>query len=286
MTIELQLGASRAQAPQSTAPFQECVIAENVVWTQFFRLGSRYLVRFPSLADFEISGDGQRVLCRPVPGTADGTIQHLFLNHVLPLARSRAGTLMLHASAVAISEASVAFLGASGSGKSTLAASFATSGMHFLTDDGLQLELDTPGGVLQALPSHPSIRLREDSQLALVGRTPFLAPAVEYASKARLLVQAGLSFCEKARPLQALYFLGAGDERGVSIRPLSSRMALMELVRNSFLLGIDERETLARHFDELTAIANRPIHYQLDYPRRYDALPAVRQAILGHCAAE
>jgi hypothetical protein len=60
----------------------------------------------------------------------------------------------------------VAFLGESGRGKSTLAASFATEGTRFLTDDGLLLEW--VGGHCMIVPSHPSIRLWEDSQEALI----------------------------------------------------------------------------------------------------------------------
>jgi serine kinase of HPr protein (carbohydrate metabolism regulator) len=85
------------------------------------------------------------------------TVEHLYLNQVLPLALSRQGKLVLHGSAVDIGGQGVAFLGESGRGKSTLAASFATEGTRFLTDDGLLLEW--VGECCMIIPSHPSIRL-------------------------------------------------------------------------------------------------------------------------------
>ena len=59
-------------------------------------------------------------------------------------------------------------------------------------------------------------------------------------------------------------------------------LALMELVRHSFLLDIDEQQLLAQHFDEISRIANLPIHYHLDYPRRFEDLPRVRETIITH----
>jgi len=39
---------------------------------------------------------------------------------------------------------------------------------------------------------------------------------------------------------------------------------------------------LARHFDDLTRLAALPIYFRLDYPRRYKALAAVREAVIRH----
>ena len=62
--------------------------------------------------------------------------------------------------------------------------------------------------------------------------------------------------------------------------------ALVELVKHSFLLDIEERAMLAAHFDELSALAGLPIYYRLDYPRRYEDLAAVRLAIIEHAKQE
>ena len=187
---------------------------------------------------------------------------------------------MLHGSAVDIGGQGVAFLGESGRGKSTLAASFATEGTRFLTDDGLLLEW--VDGRCMIIPSHPSIRLWEDSQDALVNASAAMAPAVSFTSKARFLAGQGIAFCDEARPLRRVFFLGEGDAQAPTIEPLRPAEALIELVKHSFLLDIEARDMLVRHFDDLTRLAELPIYFRLDYPRDYDALPAVREAIIRH----
>ena len=286
MTNSLQLDfAQRAPRPQLDLcgePFHEWTQPDKTLWASFYRTAAGYLVRFPALADFEISLDGANVVCWPTDGTTAGSIQHLFLNQVTPLALSRQGRLMLHASAVAVDDYCVAFLGMSGRGKSTLAASFAASGMPFLTDDGLSIEWD--GQQYVVLPSHPSVRLWQDSQLALLGADTTQAPPVQFTSKARFLAGDLLPFCAERRELRRVYFLGTGSAPAPCFERLSPGASVIELVKHSFLLDIDEQAALASHFDALTELARQLAFYRLDYPRRFDALPAVRSAIVQHAS--
>ena len=188
------------------------------------------------------------------------TVEHLYLNQVLPLALSRQFKFVLHASAVEIGNFAVAFMGVSGQGKSTLATSFATSGHRFLTDDGLQLEKGEDGYLIQ--PSHPSIRLWDDSRLALMPETAQTAPPVDFTPKSRFLADDEVAYCDEARPLRCLYFLGEGDTDTVSIEPVSGRDAMIELVRHSFLLDIEAREMLMHHFGQLTELARIPMFFR------------------------
>lgn len=273
---------ARPQAPISTAPFHQWSAPNGALWTQFYRQPTGYLLRFPALADFEVSGDGQEIEGWPAPGMSSATVQHLYLNQVLPLALSRQGKLVLHGSAVSVSDQALAFIGESGRGKSTLAASFATSGTRFLTDDGLQLEWI--GQNLTVIPSHPSIRLWDDSREALLSDSAVFAPSLEFTSKARLLAGTDLAFCPERRNLARVYLLGIGAADTPTITLATPASALTELLRNSFLLDINAQDMLARHFDALTRIANLPIHYHLDFPRRYGDLDQVREAIIQHAA--
>lgn len=273
----------REQAPLDDEPFHTWTLPDGNAWTYFRRRGPNYLLRFPGMADFEVSADGKQVQVWPVAGATAGTIHQLYLNQVLPLALSRQGRLVLHASAVEIDAQCVAFLAESGRGKSTLAAAFATTGARFMTDDGLQVEWVE--GVPLAVPSHPSIRLWEDSRLELVGPDHEPAAPAEYTSKARFLAGPQLSFCAKTLPLRRIYLLGPGEATTISFRPAKPAEAMMAMVRNSFLLDIAEHEMLSQHFGDITRIANLPLHYHLDYPRSYEELPRLRQAIARHLAA-
>jgi hypothetical protein len=280
VTVSFQLVDVRPQEHQEAVLFHEWTFPDGSPWTRFYRTGPDYLLRFPDLADFQVSNDGCSVHCWPVPEISDETIQHLYLNQVLPLAISKQGKLVFHASAVEVGEVGIAFMGESGRGKSTLAASFATNGYRFLTDDGLVL--NSVDGECRIMPSQPSIRLWQDSQDALVNGNAQMAPPVEYTSKSRLLAGDNMIFCPHPRRLQRVFFLGEEKlEKPVFLR-LKPNEALIELVKHSFLLDIEEREMLAAHFQELSNLVRQSNYYRLDYPRRFEDLAHIRQAIVDH----
>jgi hypothetical protein len=274
----------RPQQPIGLAPFQEWDLPDGTAWLRFHRRATDYLLRFPDLADFDVAADGSEVRCWPAPGVNEVTVEHLYLNQVMPLALSKQGKLVFHASAIETGDSAIAFMGESGRGKSTLATSFATAGCRFLTDDALLLEKHGDG--YRVLPSHASVRLWSDSQQILIGDDARLAPPVQYTPKARVLSGDHLAFCPVARPLRRIYFLGDRSAPTITFRRMKPAEALIELVKHSFLLDIEERDLLAAHFDELSSLASLPIYYRLDYPRRYEELPAVRQAIIEHATTE
>jgi len=278
------MAETRPQAAIAIAPFHTWTFPDGTPWTEFYRIGSGYLLRFPGLADFEVLGEGERVVCYPVPGIDEATSEHLYLNQVLPLVLSKRGKLVFHASAVELGQGAAVFLGESGRGKSTLAASFAVNGCRFLTDDGLVVE--PAGGGYQVLPSHPSIRLWSDSEEALIRPGAETAPPLSYTAKSRFLAGAGIAFCDQPRPLQRVYVLGKGTAARLELRRLTAAEALVGWVKHSFLLDIEERPRLASHFDQVAALAKLPIHFSLDYPRRFEDLDAVRQALVEHANDE
>lgn len=283
MSIVFKRAVPRRQQPLDQGAFHEWILPDGTLWACFYRVAQNYLIRFPNLADFTVSPDGGEVVAYPVADVSDYTVDHLYLNQALPLALSRQFILVLHAAAIEIDKFAVAFLGYSGQGKSTLAAAFSTSGYRFLTDDGLQLE--KRGGTYLAWPSHPSIRLWEDSRQAVMPNTVRFAPPVDYTPKARLLADDEVPYCDVPRPLRCMYFLGDGNTDLISIKPVSGRNAMVELVRHSFLLDIDEREMLKYHFGQLTELVKTLKFFELDYPRQYEMLPKVREAVICHASA-
>ena len=275
---------ARIQEGMEIAPFHSWTFPDNTPWTEFYRTDNGYLLRFPGLADFEVSVDGLTVCCIPTPDTESSTSQHLYLNQVLPLALSKRGKLVFHASAIEVGDSAVAFVGESGRGKSTLAASFATSGFRFLTDDGLVVEAGNDGYL--AFPSHPSIRLWQDSQEVLIPPETETAPALDFTSKARFLVGKNIKFCDYPRPLRRVYFLGDGSAPKLIFQRMTAAEAHIEWVKHSFLLDVEEKTLLAGQFEQVIKLARQPIYYRLDYPRCFDQLTHVRQAIVEHTQAE
>jgi hypothetical protein len=132
------------------------------------------------------------------------------------------------------------------------------------------------------MPSHPSIRLWDDSQQALDCESVCKAPPVQYTAKARFLAGESIVFCGQPRPLRRVYFLGEGIARQPEFKRMAPAEALIELVKHSFLLDIEARDLLSAQFDELSRLVSEPLYYRLDYPRRFEDLALVRQAIVEH----
>jgi hypothetical protein len=278
--VELTVLGPRNQAPCGAVPFHTWDLPEGSVWTAFYRTSSGFLLRFPDLADFEVSVDGRYVTCAPAPSASNATAEHLYLNQVHPLALSKLGKLVFHGSAVEIGVGAIAFLAQSGRGKSTLAADFAARGHRFLTDDGLIVE--PVDGVYQVLPSHPSLRLWHDSQERLLRGGVETAPALSYASKVRFVAGTRITHCDEPRPLRTAYFLGNGSATEITFRRLTEPETLLAWARHSFLLDVDDPILISAHFDGIATLANHLVCYDLDYPRHYDDLERLLEAVVAH----
>ena len=233
-------------------------------WLSFGRVSGGYLLRFPDLADFEISSTGDRVRCRAIDGLPASTFRHLLLDQVLPLALSQSGNLVLHASAVHVPRfGTIAFAGRAGAGKSTLAAALTTHGCQLMSDDSLLISLKQ--AAVLAMPGYPGVRLWGDSSrgLRLDGRR---ASEVAHYTRKQRLSGASLPFRHVASPLRVLFILGRrrSQKRASRMQKLTSRDALVALVRYAYLLDVQDRSQLARTFRDLASIAVRVPVVRLD----------------------
>ena len=250
------------------------------------RCGGGELIHFARLADFLVSTDGREIRCAISRRGSARMLAHLFLAQVIPLALSRQGRLVLHASAVVTSGGAVAFMGAAGSGKSTLGASFVRAAFPLLTDDGLLLTEDQ--GALAGVPSYPEIRLWPDACAALAAAGE---PGEAWHLAGKTCVPAGSMrwpFASTPVPVRRLYVLGAPSEdtrRAVTIEPLTGRESFLQLVRHSFRLDVDDRRRLRSEFETIGRIASTGVVYRLGFPREWSRLASVRDAVLDHLAA-
>ena len=280
--IRYETRPARMQATLDAEPFHRYTFEDGTVWTEFYRSGEGYLLRFPDLADFEVSADGTEVIAHPAPVADEATVEHLYINQLVPLALSRQGRPAYHASVVTVTGGAVAFLGKTGMGKSTLAASFALNEAAFLTDDALLIEESDDGCLV--MPSHASLRLWDDSVGALVDERTAKATAISYSSKARLLAGKALAYCEEPQTLLAAFVLEQHGAQNVTIRELSGLDRYMAWLGNSFLLDIEDHDLLSQHFEWTHRISSAVPTFALDYPRDYGILPDVRDAVRHHIA--
>ena len=232
------------------------------------RVDGGYLVRFPSIVDFWIRADGAVIKAVSRSASID-TIEQLLLDQVLPQALNLRGLCSLHASSVVIDEAAVAFVGASGEGKSTLAAAFVPPA-RLVGDDCLTLQVRDREVI--ALPSYPSVRLRDDSaQRHSAERRPV---------SARMTWKYRVDVSQVTQPvsLRRVYLLSRHDE--VRIRERSPVTTLGEMIRHVHRLDPEDRSSLHRELATLSDVLERVPARELAYPRRYEALDTVRAAVL------
>jgi hypothetical protein len=251
----IERGPSGERAAASPDWFHHWRFGRQPPWLSFARVDEGYLLRFPSLADFHVSGDGAFIRACPSPALPDDTLRHLLVDQVLPLALSRRGRVLLHASAVHLrATGTVAFVGPAGRGKSTLAAALGSRGGRILCDDCLALE-PCAGGA-QALPAYPGLRLWPDAASRL-GPAGLRDEGVAHYTAKRRVSGGLLGFHPRPSPLRALFLISERGAEGptVSIRRCRASAGLMGLVKYAYLLDIEDREHLARAFQALASLA-------------------------------
>ncbi|MEM8749191.1 MAG: hypothetical protein AAGF28_02750 [Pseudomonadota bacterium] len=283
--MKLSIKNKLSSLPPAGPSIQTWTRPEGSVWADCYRTPHGYRLRYPAFAEFEIDRDNQQIVCSPLDGVGEDTIQHLYTNHVRPLAMGLFGRPMFHGSAVEVDGYAVMFVGVSGMGKSTLALSFATNGFPFLSDDGLLFETDGPSLELQ--PSAPAIRVWHDVLDTMTPSGSADASSVgEINEKYSLPASSQITYCDTPKPVACVYFLQDNHMQTTSISPLSSADSAVNWLKNSFLIDPTDQDLISRQFSLISDLAARMPAYSLDYPRDFAQLPGVRQSILRHCSTE
>ena len=252
---------------------------DGVPWLLIGRREDGWLLRFPRLADFTVPRSGRgAITCRRRAGVPPRTLRHLLLDQVVPLALSARGHVLLHASAVSCKGRALILAGPSGSGKSTLAFALTEQHARLLSDDVVRLEVSGER-LAEATPAYPGARLWPDVLDAFRAgiRTRRL---VHYSSKLRVLPPRTAG----ARPLPvgAVYLLERASAIGV--RPISSRAALVDLLKQTYRLDVTDTATERRHFETLAAMAAAVPVRAVAYPRELARLRDVVRAVVS-CAS-
>jgi len=243
-------------------------------------------VRWDDVGEVLISKNGELITCHPFPQTESESFHVYLLGQALSFALVKRGFEPVHASAVAVGNQAIAFIGDCGLGKSTLAAAFLQAGHRLLTDDLLLLQTRTRAIV--AFPGPARIKLFPK----VAGK--FLADAssgvpLNPKTQKQIIPLNDSQVCSEAMPLGAIYVLASPNkahDNSVRITSLTQREAFVRLLENTFNRVIVDPDRLRRHFDAAQALANVMPIRKLSYPRALERLPLVREAILSDLCVE
>lgn len=263
--------------PSDSSTIRSVVGRDGEVWATYRREAEAIVIDFPGLATFRLSGG--KVVERQAQASLD-VLDHLYENQIAPLLWSQSGKVALHAGAVTMAGAAVAFVGDTGIGKSTLTTFLAGRGASLITDDTLLIE--RRGNDFMALPGSGKIRLWRDSGNALLGPDANTLPAFRYTSKGRFNARAHFVMATEPVPLKRLYFLEANGVGAPVAARIGGSDALFACTSSSFLLDWMDPVGTAKHFDSVTALCRSVDTYTLDYPRSFEFLPLVEDVVLAH----
>jgi len=265
------------QDPLYSSPTRE---ANTAPATCLYRLGNHFAFRFAGVAEFYVRE--KRIEYILHNDTYEYALELWLLGTVLAFWLEWQGMPALHASAVDVDGAAVGFLASKQGGKSTLATSLLQRGHPLLTDDLLPVEVEEDS--IWGRPGYPQMRMWPDHASHFVEDAGALRRAHPYIEKRRIPVgPEGIgTFCDEARPLEALYLPERTDDASVQIQPVAPMEALQAILCQSFLPRIVE--ATGWQADRLGTLSHLVEHVpvrRLVYPNRVEHLPKVVNAILG-----
>lgn len=240
---------------------------------------------------FLVDREGTQVWGRPGPKlTAEDALVYL-LGPVMGFVLRRRGRLALHASAVGIGGAAVALVGSAGTGKSTTAAALALRGWPVVCEDICSLGSGRHGS--HVFPAYPRICLWPDSVEFLYANAEALPLIVEGWGKRYLPLDGTMAkFADGPLPLGAIYLLGerSDDASAPSIVPLSPREATLQLVQNTYMNWLIDRDQRAAEFDSIAKLVLAAKCFRVtpsDDPARIGDLAFLLEShALGHLSRE
>jgi hypothetical protein len=278
--LTFRLGSGRIDS-QDWVDGTPSIHSDGGPWLTVARQGRAYRLRFGESADLVIMQDGRTVVGYRRGRTTLATIRHLFLDSALPMLLSHRGRTVLHGSAVVCGGAAVALIGPGGAGKSTLAASFSADGCPVIADDAVVLRQRE--GVVITTPAYAGLRIWPDA-LTVLGGAQRRLKASDASRKRRIgLGDPGFAFQNRPAPLRRVYILDSPPNRRsktIRIEALSRREGIIELIKYSYAMDLNDRRHLVNRLDRLLRDCAPLELRRLRYPRDLSALPNVQAAIL------
>jgi hypothetical protein len=202
----------------------------------------------------------------PEASTLENAATYL-IGPILGLVLRLRGITCLHASAVAVNNRAVAFVGCEGAGKSTTAAAMAQRGFAAMADDVVTLV--EREGAFHVMPAYPYLCLWHDSAEKIAGSgeaLPLLSP--DWGKRCLTLGTREAQFEEGALPLGAIYVLDRNSfAEEFAVELASPQDALMTLVANTFATNLLDSEMRANEFATLGRLVSVLPVRKLHVPR-------------------
>jgi hypothetical protein len=211
--------------------------------------GYRFVVTGVGL--FELSADGRRLSCTPVPA-AGWEWRRYLIGQVLPFAALLQGLEVFHASAVEIDGRVLAISGASGLGKSTLALQLYLAGAGFVADDVLALE-ERDGTVI----AHAGVAMTKFRRWTTSGLLEIRRP---------------VSPVREPLPLGAFCLLRASEDGEFRLTDVAADAR--QLLGSTFNMVVADDGRLSAHLGVCAAVAAQARILHAHMPPRVDAATA------------
>lgn len=255
-------------------------LADGTPWLSLGTSPNGYWLEFHDHACFHVTPDRRTITVYPDPNTTPNTIEHLFLDQVMPRVLSLGEKLVLHGAVVAGADAVIALVGESGRGKSTLAAHFWQAGYEVLSDDCVVLNQTGTGYAV--IPSYPGVRLWPDTASSLLRVQDTALPRVsDYNRKVRWAASTRRTESLPSAMLKAVILLdppAVQPDIPIRLTHVTGHEIMLTLLGNTFRLE-GAQAVIADEFERLGDFIDTLDFYRLSYPRAYDQLPHVLQTI-------
>jgi hypothetical protein len=216
---------------------------------QFFELA------YSEGARFVINAAADRVWGTWLPPLTIEDLSTYLLGPVMGFILRQRNIVTLHASTACIGGQAVVLCGESEAGKSTTAASLALRGIPILAEDVSPIKEEA--GTFYVEPAYPRICLWPSAVDSLFG-APDALPLLTPTWEKRFLALDGVraKFEPQRQPLGAVYLLAPRVEEvdAPRIEVLGKREALLQLVQNTYMNRLLDREQRAAELDALARI--------------------------------
>ena len=217
--------------------------------------------------------DGREILIDPAEEVTAEVLRSAVLGAGFGVLLHQRGQLVLHASALTISDAAVAFVGTSLQGKSTVALALYARGHHIIADDVTAIEVD--GRRPTVVPAYPQINCWPQS-LEQFSYDPRRLERVQPTFEKRAF-HATRRFCEERQPLSHVFVLNRGGTPVVE--PLTSREALIQLGSHSYCYRMFTPGAAARNMVQCARVLRTTSVNRLHTGSSLDEIPQAVQLV-------